>query len=70
MDNEINGIYEDDGNKTAPNAIPIHGLCIICKSYNVADWEENLLCNLNRFDQLNFSEFKCAAYVKMKAESM
>jgi hypothetical protein len=64
MGNEINGIYDDDGNKINPGLVPIPSLCIICKSYDVADWEENVLCSLNRFDQRNSSNFKCGAYEK------
>lgn len=64
MNNEFNGIYDDDGNKINPNLFPTPGLCITCKSYDVGDWEENVLCNLNRHDQRNITDFKCGAYVK------
>jgi hypothetical protein len=64
MDEEINGIYDDNGNKINADLLPIPGLCITCKSYDVEDWEENLLCNMNRFDQRNEKDFKCGAYEK------
>jgi len=62
MNTNINGIYDDNGNKINPALIPVPGLCILCKSYGMNDWEENLLCNLNRFDQRNYKDFKCGAY--------
>jgi hypothetical protein len=65
MNEPISGIYDDDGNKINPNLIPVPGLCITCKSYHVEDWEENMLCNLNRFDQRNSVEFICGAYEKI-----
>jgi len=64
MDEEINGLYDDNGNKINPDLIPVPSLCIICKSYEETDWEENMLCNLNRFDQRNSKDFKCGAYEK------
>ncbi len=65
MNETISGIYDDDGNKINPNLIPVPGLCITCKSYSVEDWEENIFCNLNRFDQRNAKEFLCGAYEKI-----
>jgi hypothetical protein len=59
---EINGIYNDDGTKVDPQTIPLPGLCIICKKYLTDDWEENLLCLMNRNDQRNDDEFKCGAF--------
>jgi hypothetical protein len=63
MNNEINDIYYNNGHKI--NLIPVPGLCITCKSYEDEDWEENMLCNLNRFDQKNSVEFICGAYEKI-----
>jgi len=65
MQNEINGIYDDNGNKINPGLMPIPGLCTICKSYHTEDWEENILCNLNRYDQRNEKDFSCGAFEKM-----
>jgi len=62
---EINGFYDDNGNKIDPESIPVPGLCVICKSRYVDDWDENLLCQMNRHDQQNEKDFKCGAFVKM-----
>lgn len=62
---EINGIYNDDGTRVDIDSIPIPGLCITCKSYFVDDWEENLMCNMNRNDQRDEDEFNCGAYDKL-----
>lgn len=59
---DINGFYDDDGNKIDPNSVPVPGLCLLCKSYDVTDPEENLLCMMNRFDQKNEDEFICGAF--------
>jgi len=64
MNEPINGIYDDDDNKINPNFLPVPGLCITCKSYDAADWEENVLCALNRHDQRHDTGFKCEAYEK------
>ncbi len=62
---EINGFYDDDGNKIDPHSIPVPSLCIICKKYQIDDWDENLLCQMNRNDQRNEPEFKCGAFKKL-----
>lgn len=62
---EINGFFDDDGNKIDPDSVPVHSLCVICKSHHTDDWEENLLCLMNRYDQRNESDFKCGAFEKM-----
>lgn len=59
---EINGIYNDDGTKIDLNTIPIPGLCVVCKNYQVDDWDENILCNLTRADQKNSDNFECHAF--------
>ena len=55
-------LYDDNGNEINPNLIPVPSLCIVCRLYDVEDWEENILCNLNRFDQQYSEEFKCGAF--------
>lgn len=62
---EINGFYDDDGNKVDPDIVPIPSLCVICKSHQVDDWEENLMCLMNRFDQKDDTDFKCGAFEKI-----
>jgi hypothetical protein len=59
---EINGFYDDDGNKIDPESVPLHGLCVICKKHHIEDWEENLLCLMNRYDQRDEPDFKCGAF--------
>jgi hypothetical protein len=62
MGKEINGFYDDNGNKVNPDLLPKPQLCLSCKSNVAEDWEENLLCQMNRYDQRNDKEFKCFAY--------
>lgn len=59
---QFGGMYDDDGNPINPNLIPVPGLCILCRYYDYNDPEENLLCDLTRFDQRNEKEFQCGAY--------
>jgi len=56
------GLFDDDGNAINIHSIPKPELCVICKSNDIEDEEENILCNLNRFDQRNEKEFKCGAF--------
>lgn len=62
---EINGFYDDDGNKIDPESVPVPSLCVICKSNQVDDWDENLLCLMNRHDQQYEKDFKCGAFEKI-----
>lgn len=62
MEDEINGIYDDDGNKI--EYIEYRGLCMTCKKKD--DPGEEILCKLNLFDQMNDDEFICYAYEKIE----
>jgi hypothetical protein len=62
---EINGFYDDDGTIIDPDSVPVPSLCVICKSHQVDDWEENLLCLMNRNDQRNEKDFKCGSFEKI-----
>jgi hypothetical protein len=62
---EINGFYDDEGNKIDPDTVPIPSLCVICKSHQADDWEENLICLMNRFDQKDDSDFECGEFDKI-----
>lgn len=62
---EINGFYNDDGTKIDPESVPVPGLCVICKKHRIDDWEENLLCLMNRNDQRDEPDFKCGAFEKI-----
>ena len=59
---DINGFFDDDGNKIDFHDMPIPDLCKICKSYQINDWDENLLCLMNRSDQRNDTNFICGAF--------
>jgi hypothetical protein len=61
---EINGYYDDDGNKLNPDLIPKPGLCLIC--IKDIDPNEEILCNLNRLDQKDKKEFHCNAFERAK----
>ncbi|MDP2363617.1 MAG: hypothetical protein Q8M94_07600 [Ignavibacteria bacterium] len=56
------GIFDDDGNPINPHSIPKPGLCVLCMFDDDSDPEENILCNLNRFDRRNEKEFICGAF--------
>ncbi|MBN2746444.1 MAG: hypothetical protein JXR34_06935, partial [Bacteroidales bacterium] len=58
-------IFDDDGNRVNMEMIPVPGLCVICKKYQTDDEEEDLLCQLNRFDQQSDDEFICDAFEPM-----
>lgn len=62
---ETNGFYDDDGNKINPEDVPVPSLCIICKQHYADDWEENLLCLMNRHDQKDDKDFECGAFEKI-----
>jgi len=57
---QINGFFNDDGTPFNPNLHPLPSLCLSCKKKD--DPNEELLCNLNRMDQVGEAEFKCFAY--------
>ena len=60
-----NGLYDDNGNKIDPESVPVPSLCTICKKHQADDWEENILCLLNRHDQRNDDDFKCGMFEKI-----
>ena len=62
---DISGFYDDDGTKIDPESVPVPNLCVICKSHLADDWEENLLCMMNRYDQRNDDDFKCGMFEKI-----
>jgi hypothetical protein len=61
----INGIFDDDGYEVNPDTIKKPGLCLTCFKNYIEDWEENLLCEMNRADQRDENEFRCFAYEKL-----
>jgi hypothetical protein len=62
MENEINGFFDDDGNKTDPFAVPKSDLCIVCKLNDLNDSEEDMFCAMNRWDQKDKDDFKCGMF--------
>jgi len=58
------GYFSDDGTPLNPDLIPKPGLCMICALDN--DPTEEILCNLNRLDQRNESDFKCFAFKNLE----
>ncbi len=60
---EINGFYDDEGNKVNFNLIRKPALCVGCKKNNNPN--EELLSNMTRFDQRNKPEFVCYAFEAM-----
>ena len=64
MDNifENGGIFDDDGTPINPHSIPKPGLCLLCKSDDDTDPEENILCRLTRYDQRNEKDFECHVF--------
>jgi len=61
----INGMFDDDGYEINPDSIKKPSLCLICLKNIDPDWEEELLCNLNRNDQAKEIEFKCGEFEKI-----
>lgn len=59
---KIHGIFDDDGYEINTDLIKKPSLCLICM--NDGDANEEILCNLIRFDQRKDKEFKCAAFKK------
>lgn len=62
---DISYFYDDDGNKIDSSTVPVPELCRQCKSNLIVDWDENLLCLMNRYDQRTKATFACGAFVKL-----
>jgi hypothetical protein len=59
---KIAGFFDDDGHEINSDLIEKPSLCIICAKDD--DPNEEMLCNMNRFDQREEKEFKCFAFQK------
>jgi hypothetical protein len=60
FDEEDGRYMDDDGTELNPDLVAKPGLCLLCAK---DEWEsERILCNLNRLDQRDETEFKCFAY--------
>jgi hypothetical protein len=62
---KINGMFDDAGYEINPDFIKKPTLCLVCLKNIDPDWEEEMLCNLNRNDQAKEIEFKCGAFEKL-----
>ena len=60
---EIHGLFDDDGYEINSNLIEKPSLCLTCIHND--DPNEELLCTMTRFDQMDEEEFKCNAYKKI-----
>jgi hypothetical protein len=69
-DEEINGYYDDDGNKINMDLVKIPGPCLVCKNYENPEPEEEMLCNLNRLDHhlRKEEDFQCYTFVEKNKE--
>ena len=65
MDNNQLRFYHDDGTEVNPDLVPKPDLCISSKKEGL-NANEDILCTLNRMDQLGEPEFKCGAYEPKK----
>jgi hypothetical protein len=62
---KIAGIFDDEGYEINPNMIIKPSLCLTClKNYEPGP-EDDILCNLTRYDQKNSENFSCHAYEKI-----
>ncbi|HYI77613.1 MAG TPA: hypothetical protein VEW65_08315 [Chryseolinea sp.] len=61
---DINGFYDDYGNKINTDLIKKPGLCLLCKRDEIDDPMEHILCAMNRHDQRHEEEFKCGVFEK------
>ncbi|MCY1721849.1 hypothetical protein OU798_15955 [Prolixibacteraceae bacterium Z1-6] len=65
FDEEINSFYNEDGTTIDPENVPVPSLCVICQNSMADDWEENLLCLINRNDKRNDDDFRCRIFRKI-----
>ena len=59
---KIAGFFDDDGYEINMDLVQKPSLCLTCRNDENAN--EEILCNLNRYDQKDESEFKCFAFIK------
>ena len=60
----INGFYDDNGNKINTDMVKKPVLCLLCKKEDIDDLMEHILCTMKRLDQRDEDEFKCGAFEK------
>lgn len=59
---QIHGFFDDDGFEINTELIKKPSICLIC--VNDDNPEEDMLCNMTRYDQKDDNEFKCNAFKK------
>jgi hypothetical protein len=59
---KIWGLFDDDGYEIQRELIKKPSLCLTCRKNTDFDFEEEILCNLNRHDQRDSKTFECGAY--------
>ena len=59
---KIAGFFDDDGYEINTDLIKKPSLCLTC--VNDDNLNEEMLCNMTRYDQKDDKEFKCFAYKK------
>ena len=62
---KIAGIFTDEGYEINPDLIKKPSLCVTCSKDYMPGPEDDILCNLNRFDQQDSDNFICHEYEKM-----
>ena len=62
---KISGMFDDDGYEIIPDLIKKPSLCLTCIKEYEPGLEDDILCNLNRYDQRNSGDFICHAYEKI-----
>ena len=59
---QIHGFFDDDGFEINTELIKKPSICLLCE--NDDNPEEDLLCNMTRYDQKDNNNFVCFAYKK------
>lgn len=62
---DISEFYDDHGNRIDATTVPVPELCRRCRNNLIVDWDENLLCLMNRYDQRNATEFECGVFQEL-----
>ena len=62
---KIAGIFDDEGYEINPDLIKKPSLCLTCLKNYEPGMEDDILCNLTRYDQNNSDNFSCHAYEKI-----
>ena len=62
---KIAGIFTDDGYEINPDLIKMPYLCLTCLKNYEPGLEDDILCNLNRYDQRESDKFICHAFEKL-----